>query len=103
MIELEMNDVAKETIEILNLFNPKFISKISNTFLNGLKELAKDSEKIVEIDKTKKLKEQNIACKNMEWKRDNISKRIKWKVQGRFIQRKWENRGTRKHQFTRCN
>ena len=61
MIELEMSDVAKETIEILNLFNPKFISKISNTFLNGLKELAKDSKKIVEIDKSKKLKEQNIS------------------------------------------
>lgn len=61
MIELEMSDVAKETIDIINYFNPKFIAKISSTFLNGLKELAKNSEKITQIDKTKKLKEQNIS------------------------------------------
>ena len=50
MIELEMSDVAKETIEVLNYFNPKFIEKISSTFLNGLNEIAKNSEKITQIE-----------------------------------------------------
>ncbi len=61
MIELEMSDVARETIDIINYFNPKFIEKISSTFLNGLNEIAKNSEKITQIDKTKKLKDQNIS------------------------------------------
>ena len=61
MIELEMSDVARETIDVINYFNPNFIAKISSTFLNGLKEIAKSSTKITQIDKTKKLKEQNIS------------------------------------------
>ena len=64
-----MNDTAKETIEILNYCNPVFLSKIPSIVLTDLKKLAETSNKIVKIDKTKKLVEQNI----LEESKDFIS------------------------------
>lgn len=63
----EINDIAKETIYVLNNFNPTFISKISKRILKDLIELAKGSNKVVKIDKSKTLKDQNIlpATKDM--------------------------------------
>ncbi len=61
MEKLEMNDIAKETIEILNLFNPSFTAKISTKFLKYLNKLAENSTKTVSIAKNKKLKEQYIS------------------------------------------
>ncbi len=65
--ELEMCDVAKETIEILKYFDTEFTSKISNNFLNQLRELAKKSKKDVVIDKTVELKNQKVSneCKDL--------------------------------------
>ena len=61
MIEqVEMNDIAKETIEILKYFDPKFVSKIPIKILNTLEQLASSSNKKVMINKSKKLKEQII-------------------------------------------
>lgn len=56
----EINDIAKETIYVLNNFNSTFISKISKQILKDLIELAKGSNKVVKIDKSKSLNEQNI-------------------------------------------
>lgn len=61
MIEQEISNVAKETVEILNYFDTDFVSKISPNFINSLKELAQNSNIIVKIDKNKKLNEQNIS------------------------------------------
>lgn len=61
MIELEINDVAKETVQVLNLFNPSFTKKVSTQFLEHLNKLAKNSTKNVIIDKDKRLKDQNIS------------------------------------------
>ena len=65
--QLMINNIAKETIIVLNYFDESFISKISNSFLLKLKELAKDSNLVVKIDKYKSLKEQNISneCKDL--------------------------------------
>lgn len=65
--QMEISDVAKETIEILNYFDSNFISKISTEFLDYLKELAQSSTINVTIDKNKKLKEQNLSeeCKSL--------------------------------------
>lgn len=60
-IQSETNNVAKETIEILKYFDSKFLSKISENFLKELRQLAKDSNLEVKIDKNKKLKEQEIS------------------------------------------
>ena len=49
----EINDIAKETIYVLNNFNSTFISKISKQILKDLIELAKGSNKVVKIDKSK--------------------------------------------------
>ena len=56
----EICDVAKETIYVLKYFNPNFVSKIPSKVLNELKELAQQSNIIVNIDISKKLKEQDI-------------------------------------------
>lgn len=58
---LEISDIAKETMDVLNYFDSNFVSKIPYKFLNGLKKLAKKSTMSVKIDKNKKLKEQNIS------------------------------------------
>lgn len=62
----EISDIAKETLYTLNYFEPNFISKIPEKVINGIKELAQTSSIIVKIDKSKKLKEQNISegCKD---------------------------------------
>lgn len=66
MKEIEISDIAKETVSILNYFNPTFISKISDNVLKGLNELAEKSSKSVKIDTNKKLKEQDIADETKE-------------------------------------
>lgn len=65
--KMEIRDVAKETIELLNYFDSKFISKISTKFLHFLEELAQSSTINVTIDKKKKLKDQNVSeeCKSL--------------------------------------
>ena len=47
---VEICDVALETLEVLKYFNTEFTSKISESFLNSLKELAKKSKLEVKID-----------------------------------------------------
>ena len=59
--QLEINNIAAETIQILNYFDKSFVDKISNDFLEVLKELAEKSNVIVKIDKEKALKDQNIS------------------------------------------
>ena len=61
-----MFDVAKETTEILKYFNASFVSKISSGFLKQLKELAKNSDKTVIIDKNKSLKDQTILSQTKD-------------------------------------
>ncbi len=61
-----MFDVAKETTEILKYFNSSFVSKISSGFLKQLKELAKNSDKTVIIDKNKSLKDQKILSQTKD-------------------------------------
>lgn len=61
MKQLEISDIAKETVDILKYFDSNFVSKIPVKFLNILKGLAKHSNIIVNIDKEKKLKDQNIS------------------------------------------
>ena len=58
---VEICDVALETLEVLKYFNTEFTSKISESFLNSLKELAKKSKLEVKIDANKKLITQNIS------------------------------------------
>ena len=67
MITGKINNIAKETVEILNYFDSSFVSKISVDFLSLLKELARKSSITVTIDKNKKLEEQAISeeCKNL--------------------------------------
>lgn len=59
--QVEIKDIAKETIDILNYFDLDFVSKIPIKVLNKLKGLANDSTKTLIIDKSKKLEEQNIT------------------------------------------
>lgn len=56
----EISDVAKETLYILDYFNPDFTSKIPKNVISDLKQIAKKSTIIINIDKNKNLKEQNI-------------------------------------------
>lgn len=57
----EFYDVAKETSYLLTYFEPDFVSKIPDSFLNELKELSKQSNKLFYIDGNKSLTEQNIS------------------------------------------
>lgn len=41
---VEICDVALETLEVLKYFSNEFTSKISESFLNSLEELAKKSK-----------------------------------------------------------
>ena len=59
--QIEISDVAKETLDILRYFDSDFVSKIPDDFLNELKEIAKKSTITVKIDKDKRLKEQDIS------------------------------------------
>ncbi len=65
--QIEISNIAKETIEVLNHFDEEFTSKISKTFLNNLYELSKNSNIKVIIDENKELKDQNISeeCKDL--------------------------------------
>lgn len=58
--QIEISDIAKETLDVLMYFDVEFVSKIPDDFLNELKVLAKKSTLTVKIDKNKKLKEQDI-------------------------------------------
>ncbi len=61
MNQIGINDIAKETLYILDYFNPVVVSKIPNHVLKLLKEFAEKSYILVNIDKNKKLKDQNIS------------------------------------------
>lgn len=60
-------DVLKETLYVLSYFDNSFLEKIPDSFLNALKELALKSNKEVDIDVSKSLKEQSISddCKDL--------------------------------------
>lgn len=59
--QLEISDVAKETICVLDYFNPELVSKIPTNVINKLKGLAKESDKTINIEINKKLKKQCIS------------------------------------------
>lgn len=63
----EINDVAKETLDVLEHFNNEFVSKIPRNVIKQLEELATDSDEKAIIDKSKKLNEQAISeeCKSL--------------------------------------
>lgn len=86
-----VEDIAKETIDILKYFDNDFISKIPENFMKKLQEISKASSLKVEIDASKKLEEQNVSedCKNfISWiyysycADENEKKEIqeKWKI-----------------------
>lgn len=56
----ETNDIAKEILCLLSCFDKTFTSKIPEKVLNELRKLAEKSNRIVNIDRRKSLKEQNI-------------------------------------------
>lgn len=64
---IKVDDIAKETLDILKYFNSDFVSKIPNKFLENLKMIAETSQIAVNIDKNKKLEEQEITedCKDL--------------------------------------
>ena len=57
---IKVDDIAKETLDILKYFNSDFVSKIPNKFLENLKMIAETSQIAVNIDRDKKLEEQEI-------------------------------------------
>ena len=59
--QIEISDVARETLVVLKYLDVNFVSKIPDDFINELKKLAKKSTLTVKIDKDKKLKEQDIS------------------------------------------
>lgn len=61
MEKIEIRDVAKETVCVLDYFEPNFISKIPEYVLTSLKELAEKSNINIKVDRNKKLKEQAIS------------------------------------------
>ena len=64
---IKVDDIAKETLYILKYFDSNFVSKIPNKFLENLKNLAKTSQITVNIDRYKKLEEQEVSedCKDL--------------------------------------
>ena len=64
---VKVNDIAKETLDILKYFDSNFVSKIPNKFLENLKKIAETSQIIVNIDMNKTLDEQDISeeCKDL--------------------------------------
>ena len=54
-------DVYKEVFVVLSYFNETVIKKIPSTVFNEIIDFAADSNLEVEIDVTKKLKDQNIS------------------------------------------
>lgn len=63
---IQVDDVAKETLDILEYFDSNFVSKIPNKFLENLKRIAETSRIVVNIDNQKNLEEQEISehCKD---------------------------------------
>ena len=56
-----MNDIANEVVSVLNYMEQDLVKKIPIKFLDFLKNLAKDSNKKINIDLNKSLLEQNIS------------------------------------------
>lgn len=65
--QLEISNIAAETMQVLRYFDRNFRSKISSDFLKLLEELSEGSNIVVKIDKNKELKDQNISegCKDL--------------------------------------
>lgn len=65
--QLEISNVAAETIQLLGYFDKEFVSKISTDFLKFLKKIAEGSNINVKINENKKLKDQDISdeCKDL--------------------------------------
>ena len=61
------NDIAKETLGVLEYFDDVFVSKIPGDIKKKLEELAINSDFKIKIDKSKKLNEQEISeeCKSL--------------------------------------
>ncbi len=64
---IKVDDIAKETLDILKYFDFNFVSKIPNNFLENLKKISKTSTITININKDKPLKEQEISegCKDL--------------------------------------
>ena len=56
-----MNDIANEVVSVLNYMEQDLVKKIPIKFLDFLKNLAKDSNKKINININKSLLEQNIS------------------------------------------
>lgn len=65
--QMEMKDIAKETIEVLKCFDSKSVSKIPYNFLKTLVILAQESTLNVYIDRRLNLHGQDISegCKDL--------------------------------------
>ena len=65
--QLEISNIAAETMQVLRYFDRNFRSKISSDFLKLLEELSEGCNIVVKIDKNKELKDQNISegCKDL--------------------------------------
>ena len=64
--QVEISNVAKETLYILEYFNPEFVAKIPLNFKNDLKDIAKNSNMTIRIEENRKLKEQPILEETKE-------------------------------------
>lgn len=65
--QLEISNIAAETMQVLRYFDRNFRAKISSDFLELLGKLSEGSNIVVKIDKNKELKDQNISegCKDL--------------------------------------
>ncbi len=86
----ELNDIANETLVVLNHFELKLINQIPQRVINYLKELAIKSKKKYKIDENKSLANQNIS----EQSKDLISyiyyKYIADEEKKKEILKKWD-------------
>ena len=57
----EINDIAKEVVEVLEYFDEDFLSKIPEEVRKSFQKLSENSTINIEIDKNKSLSEQNIS------------------------------------------
>ena len=57
----EINDIAKEVVEVLEYFDEDFLSKIPEGVRKSFQKLSENSTINIEIDKNKSLREQNIS------------------------------------------
>ena len=58
---IKINDIAKETLTVLDNFEPSLLMKVPERIINYLKELAEESKKTFQIDSSKKLANQKIS------------------------------------------